>query len=83
MLQIYVTIARLLIVRSDRFDAFLRQEVLREPENTDYILLTSFVNEKIEESIEALRERGNRVSIVWLKEEKKEDRDDATEQNAS
>lgn len=83
LLQIYETIARLLIERSDRFDAFLRQEVLREPENTDYILLTSFVNEKIEESIEALRERGNRVSIVWLKEEKKEDRDDATEQNAS
>lgn len=73
LLQIYETIARLVIERSnDRFQAFLQQEIERQPRQTDYILLTSFVNEAIDEQIETLRHMGNQVHVIWLANEKGE-----------
>lgn len=80
LLQLYETIARLVIERSVRFDTFLRQEVMRQPRQTDYILLTSFVSDTMKEHIEALRQLGNRVKVIRLTADRKEVlRDDGTQ----
>lgn len=79
LLKIYETMARLIIERSsDTFASLLKQEVGRHPRHTDYILLTSFVNEAIEQQIERLRQLGNQVHLVWLDKENEEVRSYAT-----
>lgn len=83
LMSIYESIARIVVERSsERFDTFLQREVQRKPQQTDYILLTSFVNEEIELQIEALRQFGNRISLVWL-DEGEATRDESTKRISS
>jgi uncharacterized protein (DUF58 family) len=67
------TMAKMEIARSLPFDAFLEEEVRAGTTNTDFILITPFVNEKIERQLRLLRLRGNAVEIMPLNHPKHEE----------
>lgn len=61
------TTARLAMDRSLSFNHFLKQDVDRKMRNTDILLITSFLSERVQAHIRKLEEQGNVVEILWLK----------------
>ncbi|MEF3303964.1 DUF58 domain-containing protein [Paenibacillus sp. GYB003] len=66
LLDLYETMAMLLIERSEDFAEFLEYELLQNTTNTDFLVLTSFVSEKMERQFERLRRNGNAVQVIPL-----------------
>ncbi len=60
------TMAKLKIGSSTYFDFFLKDEVEREVEGTDILIITAIVTEKMSEYIKQLEARGNSVEILEL-----------------
>lgn len=60
------TLARLELVRSVPFDVMLDQDIEQGLSQTDYILITPFVSEAIEERIQLLEQQGNAVRVIEL-----------------
>lgn len=66
--DLYETMAMLLIERTIGFAEFIEYDLLQGTSNTDFILITSYVSDKMERQIERLRQNGNAVQIVMLEE---------------
>ncbi|KRG14994.1 hypothetical protein ACA30_07310 [Virgibacillus soli] len=60
------TMAKLKIGSSTYFDFFLKDEVEREVEGIDILIITAIVTEKMSEYIKQLEARGNSVEILEL-----------------
>lgn len=69
---LYETMAMLLVERSVTFDDFLALEVERGEAQTDYLLVTAYVDAKMQRHIDKLTELGNAVDILWLRHENEE-----------
>lgn len=69
---LYEILARIEIERSVPIDVLLQEETNRLEQRTDYILITSFISDSIQQWIQDMRGRGHGVTIVPLEEEKKE-----------
>lgn len=67
--DLYEVMARIEIDRSVPIDLYLEQEVNRAERRMDYVLITSFVSDKMHRSIQILRNQGHGVTIVPLHEE--------------
>lgn len=63
---LYQTMAKLEIALTQPFDAFLEQETALETRNTDFVLITAYVDEKIQAQMDRLREMGNSVGVLPL-----------------
>lgn len=69
LMAIYETMARLEIARSVPFDTLLEQDVIEGRSNTDYLLITSYVSDNIQNQINQLKRRGNAVEILQVDKE--------------
>lgn len=58
--------AKLVIARSSAFDLFLQVDAEAGVSNTDFVLITTHVSERMQREIERLKENGNAVDIVPL-----------------
>ena len=63
------TMAKLRLDRSMSFNHFLSEDSSSQMQNTDILLITTILTEKMQENIKQLEENGNAVEIVWLREE--------------
>jgi len=79
------TMAKLRLDRSMSFNHFLLEDINRQMQNTDILLITTILTEKMEENIRILEENGNSVEIVWLQKEmvNNDVNDEAGERNVS
>jgi uncharacterized protein (DUF58 family) len=66
------TMAKLVIERVLPFDTFLEEDVRRSVSNTDYLLITPFRSEKIDQQIRRLMENGNAVETIIITPEGKQ-----------
>ncbi|RXZ81825.1 DUF58 domain-containing protein [Paenibacillaceae bacterium] len=64
--ELYEMFARLHIAPSVTFHELLGQEAMMQEGRYDYVILTAFVSEAIEEQLEGLKQRGHRVEVVML-----------------
>jgi uncharacterized protein (DUF58 family) len=69
LITILETMAKLEIARSIPFDTFLEEEIRYNTTNTDLLLITPFVSEKMERQMRQLRQRGNAVEVFTLQPE--------------
>lgn len=60
------SLARMGILRSISFNTLLDQELERNPNHTDYLLITAFVDQDTEDRIHRLRTKGNAVEILKI-----------------
>jgi len=58
--------ARLVIKRSVTFYTFLEQDIERGLHDSDIVIITSYMSDRLAEQIERLKELGNAVEILWL-----------------
>jgi len=65
-ITILESLARMVILRSISFSALLEQELEKNPNHTDYLLITAFVDQDIEDRIYRLRAKGNAVEILKI-----------------
>ncbi len=65
-LVIMESLARMGILRSVSFHTLLEQELERNPNNMDYLLVTAVVDEDSEDRIHRLRAKGNAVEILKI-----------------
>lgn len=72
MEMIYQAMARLVILRSVTFYTFLEQDVVKGVSKQDYLIITSYVDEKIQAQIDRLREFGNSVEVLLLGNKEKD-----------
>ncbi|ENH98414.1 hypothetical protein J416_00464 [Gracilibacillus halophilus YIM-C55.5] len=63
---IFDAIAKLTMDRSRNFRAFLQEEIDLERTNTDIVIFTAIMTEKIEHQIQQLKAMGNAVEVVML-----------------
>ncbi|GIN56114.1 DUF58 domain-containing protein [Lederbergia ruris] len=66
LLYLLETMAKLKIGSSTYFDFFLKDELEREIEGTDILIITAIVTKKMNEYIKQLEARGNSVEILEL-----------------
>ncbi|MBO0994714.1 DUF58 domain-containing protein [Bacillus sp. SD088] len=66
LMYLLETMAKLKIGSSTYFDFFLKDEVEREVEGTDILIITALVTDKMREYIKQLEARGNSVEILEL-----------------
>ncbi|MCJ7842247.1 DUF58 domain-containing protein [Lederbergia sp. NSJ-179] len=66
LMYVLETMAKLKIGSSTYFDFFLKDEVEREMEGTDILIITAVVTEKMSEWIKQLEAKGNSVEILEL-----------------
>ncbi|RKN82221.1 DUF58 domain-containing protein [Paenibacillus ginsengarvi] len=66
LLDLYESMAMLQIERSEDFSDFLEYDLLEGTKSTDFIVITSYVSEKMERQFDLLRHSGNAVQIVSL-----------------
>lgn len=66
LVKILECLARLVISRSITFNTYLDRELENNPGNTDYLFITAFVDDEIEERIRRLRAKGNAVEILKI-----------------
>lgn len=64
--DIYTAMAMLAIESTERFGDFLERELLSSTTRMDYVLLTSFVSERMERQFEQLRQNGNAIEVIPL-----------------
>jgi hypothetical protein len=64
--MILENLARMVILRSVSFPALLEQELERNPNHTDYLLITAVVDQDIQDRIYRLRAMGNAVEILKI-----------------
>jgi uncharacterized protein (DUF58 family) len=70
---IYEEMAKLVIARSSDFPTFMERELINQTgELTDFLLITAFVSEKMQQYINDLRQQGHAVEIFNLHKEKGE-----------
>ncbi|MFB9751087.1 DUF58 domain-containing protein [Paenibacillus hodogayensis] len=67
--DLYEAMAMLQIERTEDFAEFMEHDLLQGVSGTDYIILTSYVSDKLEGVFERLRLNGNAVRIVPLTDE--------------
>jgi uncharacterized protein (DUF58 family) len=67
--DVYETMAMLLIESTERFHDFMEIDLLQGTTSTDFIVITSFVSDKMEQQFERLRQNGNAVSVVPLNDD--------------
>lgn len=60
------SMARLVVARSIPFDAFLEEEADRLVADSDILLISAYVSDKMVEPIERLRRSGNTVDVLTL-----------------
>lgn len=58
--------ARLVIKRSVSFYTFLEQDIIRGITNTDILIITSYMSDRLSDQIRKLIAMGNAVEILWL-----------------
>jgi hypothetical protein len=63
---LFETLAKLKMVRSMSFNQFLMEDIDRQLERTDILLITSILTGKMKEHIKRLEALGNSVEILWL-----------------
>jgi len=66
LVKILECLARLVIARSITFNTLLERELENNPGNMDYLFITAFVDDDIEEKIRRLRAKGNAVEILKI-----------------
>jgi len=66
---LYETMAMLLLERSVTFDDFLALEAEQSGQATDYLLITAYVDAKMQRQIDKLRELGHAVELLMLRRE--------------
>mgnify|MGYP000847678247 FL=1 len=66
MVRILECLARLVVERSITFNTLLERELDNNPGNTDYLFITAFVDDEMEERIKRLRAKGNAVEILKI-----------------
>ncbi|WP_127585027.1 DUF58 domain-containing protein [Paenibacillus koleovorans] len=71
--DLFETMAKLIMVRSDSIGQFLEQDVNSGVSNMDIIVITAFVSDEMQGLIDRLRLQGNAVEIVPLTQEKAHD----------
>src|SRR5699024_1654876 len=60
------TFAQLKLGVTTYFDFFLEEDIKEGRTNTDYLLITSMMTEKMKEAIQRLEMAGNRVEIMYM-----------------
>lgn len=65
-IAIMESLARMTILRSISFYTLLDQELERDPNHTDYLLITAVVDQETEDRIHRLRTKGNAVEILRI-----------------
>lgn len=65
-ISVMESLARMVILRSVSFNALLDGELERNPNNMDYLLITAFTDQGIEDRIRLLRTKGNAVEILKI-----------------
>lgn len=65
-LALFENLARLIILRSISFNTMLEQELERNPNNMDYLLVTAVTDPDMEDRIRLLRAKGNAVEIFKI-----------------
>ncbi len=66
--EIFTLLSKLTLVRRSTYQTMLSNEADKVTSGVDYLLVTSFVNEYIEQSIERLRENGNNVELLIVED---------------
>lgn len=66
LLHLYEIMAKLVLERSVSFHTFLQEDVQQGVSNADFLLITSFVSDRIQECIEQLQHNGNSIEILPL-----------------
>lgn len=70
---IYEEMAKLVIARSSDFPTFMERELINQAgELTDFLLITAFVSQKMQQYIDDLRQQGHAVEILNLQKVKGE-----------
>ncbi|HZJ83664.1 MAG TPA: DUF58 domain-containing protein, partial [Clostridia bacterium] len=74
---LFEAMARLVVERSVTFHTFLEGDIEDKAMgafsgSVDYLFITAFVNERMENQIRQLENMGNSVEILWLKDPKKD-----------
>lgn len=64
--DLYDTMAMLVIERSEDFAEFMEYDLTQGTSNTDFMIITSYVSEKMERQFERLRQTGNAVQVIPL-----------------
>jgi len=64
--RIMESLARLVILRSVTFHTLLDRELEKNSGNMDYLFITGYVDDEIEERIKRLRAKGNAVEILKI-----------------
>lgn len=67
--DILETLSQLVILRRVSFYTYLDEEIERYKENRDIIIISTYVDEKINEKIEELRKLGNSVMVLPIESE--------------
>jgi uncharacterized protein (DUF58 family) len=63
---LFEVMARLVIERQVTFYTFLEEDIVSGITGTDFLFITSYISERMENQIAKLRERGNAVEILYL-----------------
>jgi uncharacterized protein (DUF58 family) len=72
---IFETLAKLVIARSVTFYTFLEQDLAKGVTGKDFLIITSYVSERMERQVSKLREYGNAVEFLRLDQEETEEGD--------
>jgi uncharacterized protein (DUF58 family) len=73
LMGLYEILAKLMIERSVTFFTFLEDDVKQGVTGTDYLLITSYVSERMANQIQKLKSYGNSVDLLWLYPRSKDD----------
>lgn len=67
---LFEAMAKLVIEREVTFYTFLEEDIQSGITATDFLFITPYISERIENQMARLRDRGNEVEILYLKREK-------------
>ncbi|MBP1990265.1 DUF58 domain-containing protein [Paenibacillus eucommiae] len=67
--SLYETMAKLVVACCRSFDTYLDADAWQDGTALDFILITPFLSDKVEEQIQRLRDRGHAVEVVMLTHE--------------
>lgn len=66
LVSIFETLSKLIIARSVTFFTFLEQDLAKGVTGMDFLIITSYVSERMRGQIKRLEEYGNAVEFLWL-----------------
>ncbi len=85
LISIFEALAKLVVARSVTFFTFLEQDLAKGVTGMDFLIITSYVSERMQNQIKRLEEYGNAVEILRLhrQENSEGNRDDELDLDAS